>query len=168
MDNGGGVKKGHIYKVFILIIACVAASVTTNCFSPVGSIGGSATDDLFWAQPNRVAYDMNDLFMRNSDLEVFTSYKGVVQSIPLSSVKIGIAEAPDYEPDVIIDIPLSENYSLKSTGRKLVVVEYNKMSTAYSIEVRDPFGIGGGTGGGQGGGPGIEIEWETPVIIPKP
>jgi hypothetical protein len=110
---------------------------------------------------------MNDLFMRNSDLEVFTSNRGIVQSIPLSLVKIGIAENPDV-PDSKEYIPLNENYALRTKGRKLVIVEYKNMSVAYSIEVRDPFGLGGGTGPGPGEGPGIIIEWETPVVIPKP
>jgi hypothetical protein len=169
MKRVGGVINRHIFKVAFLIAACAAVSVATSCFSPVGSIGGgsASSDDLFWAQPSRVAYEMNDLFIRNGDLEVFTSYMGVVQSIPLNSVKIGIAEKPDNAPNDIEYIPLDENYALKTKGRKLVVVEYNKMSTAYSIEVLDPFGIGGG-GGGQGGGPGIEIVWETPVVLPKP
>jgi hypothetical protein len=109
---------------------------------------------------------MNEMFMRNSDLEVFTSNRGLVQSIPLSLVKIGIAENPDV-PDSKEYIPLDENYALRTKGRKLVVVEYKNMSVAYSIEVRDPLGLGGGNGTGPGEGPGIEIEWETPVVIPK-
>jgi hypothetical protein len=167
MKRGGGVNNRLIYKNIILIAVCVAASAVTSCFSPVGSIGGSSasSDDLFWAQPSRVAYEMNDLFVRNSDLEVFTSYRGVVQSIPLTSVEIGIAEKPDNAPNEIEYIPLDENYSLKTKGRKLVVVEYNNMSTAYSIEVLDPFGIGGG-GGGPSGGQGVEVQWELPVDIP--
>ena len=153
---------GRVYRVFLLI-ACIAVCVV-GCAPPIGSIGGSATDDIFWTVPNRVAYDINDLFYRNSDLQVFTSYRGVVESIPLVQVKIGIAEDPDYQPDEVIYIPVGENYGLKNKGRKLVVVEYDNMSASYSIDVRDPFGLGG-TGTGSEGGSGIEIEWETPITV---
>ena len=153
---------GRVYR-FFLLIACVTACAASGC-SPIGSISGYSTVDLFWIVPNRVAYEINDLFLRKSDLRVFTSYGGVVESIPLEKVEIFIAEKPDQtEKNKLKIIPLDENYPLDTAGRKLVVVEYGGMSDNYSIEVRDPNGLGGGNGNGGEGGSGIEIEWEVPV-----
>jgi len=152
---------GRVYK-FFLLIACIAVCAFSGC-SPIGSIGGSSdTADLFWTDPKRYIYEVNDLFMRNSDLQVFTSYRGVLESIPLEKVKISIAENPDLRND-LKDVPADENYPLDTAGRKLVVAEYEGMSADYSIEVKDPFGLGGGNGSGGEGGSGIEIEWEVPV-----
>jgi hypothetical protein len=98
-------------------------------------------------------YKVGDLFIRNSDLQAFASYRGVVESVPLKQVKIGIAdvENPEEVPKTVIYIPESENYRLSNKGRKIVVVEYDGMDTSYSIEVSDA--------PGNADGPGIIIEW---------
>jgi hypothetical protein len=157
-------RTGRVYR-FFLLIACIAACAVSGCFDAVGSIGGpSAAGDLFWIVPSRVTYEIYDLFLRNNDLRVFTSYRGTVESIPLENVKIGIAENPDLRNN-LKDVPADENYPLDTAGRKIVVVEYEGMSDNYSIEVRDPNGLGGGNGPGGEGGSGIEIEWEQDVPV---
>ena len=152
--------KSRLYKIFIILIAALAAA---GCGPPIGDIGGYGDTDLLWTVPNRVAYDLNDLFMRNSDYQVFVSYRGVIQYVPNEKVKVSIAEDPDFS-DEREYIPLDENYALRTQGRKLVVVEYGEMSADYSIEVRDQFGLGD-NGGNESSGSGIIIEWETPVAI---
>jgi len=153
--------KSRFYKFILILIAALAAA---SCGPPIGNIGGYGNDDLLWTVPNRVAYDLNDLFMRNSDYQVFVSYRGVIQHVPNNQVKVAVAEDPDFS-DEREYIPLDENYSLRTQGRKLIVVEYGELSADYSIEVRDPFGLGGGGGNNNSGGTGIIIEWETPVKI---
>ena len=157
-------RTGCIYRMFFLLIACITASAVSGCLGTIGSIDGYGADDLFWTVPNRVAYDLNDLFLRNSDLRVFTSYQGVIESIPLEKVEIGIAKDPDL-PDKLSQIPVNENLKLDKKGRNIVVVKYDGMSASYSIEVRDPYNMGGGNGNGGDGGSGIEIDWETPVTV---
>jgi len=140
--------RGRAYRFFFLI-SCIAVNITVGCAPPIGAIGGSGAGDIFWVVPNRVAYDYGDLFYRNSDLKVFTSYRGGVESIPVSQVKIYIEE-----------IEVGNLYGLGSTGRKDVIVEYDNMSASYSIEVR---GSGNGNGNGNGepapGNPGIHYPW---------
>jgi len=160
MKRGSRADKSRLYKYFLILIAALAAA---GCGPPIGSIGGYGDTDLLWTVPNRVAYDLNDLFMRNSDYQVFVSYRGIIQYVPNDQVKVAIAEDPDFS-DEREYIPLDENYALLSEGRKLIVVEYNDLSAQYSIEVRDPFGLGG-NGGNESSGSGIIIEWETPVNI---
>jgi len=162
---------GRRICLFIVIVVAVTA---VSCAPPIGNNGGSGSgpNDSLWAIPNRVAYDFNELFYRNSDLQVFTTSRGAVQHIPTTEVEIGIAENPEY-PDDVEFIALDENYSLTTKGRKLVVIRYGGAEAHYSIEVRDPFGLGGG-GGGGGGGSGIEIRWwddpdepwDVPVVNP--
>jgi hypothetical protein len=130
----------------ILIAACTAV----GCSSPVGSIGGSGAPDLFWAVPCRIAYNTGDRLMPDSDLRVFASYRGVVESVPLKQVKIGIAGNPE-RPDILIYFSPDKWYPLENKGRKIVVVEYGEVSASYSIEVSDaPKGEVGS---------GIIIEW---------
>lgn len=154
---------GHVYR-FFLLISCTA--LCAACFSPIGSIGGSAgAADLFWIVPKRVAYEVSE-WLERDDLQVFTSYRGVVESINPEEVKIGVVEDPVKTPDVLVDFPVEDlGYALKSAGRKLVVVKYEDNEASYSIEVQDPFGIGIGNGTGPGTGPGIVIEWEEPVNL---
>ena len=151
--------KSRLFKFIVILVVALAAA---NCGPPIGSIGGYGDTDLLWTVPNRVAYDLNDLFLRNSDYQVFVSYRGVIQYVPNDQVKVAIAEDPDFS-DEREYIPLDENYPLSSQGRKLIMVEYNDLSAQYSIEVRDPFGLGGT--GGSDSGTGIIIEWETPVRL---
>jgi hypothetical protein len=152
--------KSHLFKFYLILIVVLAAA---GCGPPIGSIGGYGDKDLLWTVPNRVAYDLKDLFLRNSDYQVFVSYRGVIQYVPNDKVKVAIAEDPDFS-DEREYIPLDENYPLLTEGRKLIMVEYNDLSAQYSIEVRDPFGLGG-AGGSDSSGTGIIIEWETPVKL---
>ncbi|MDR2730291.1 MAG: hypothetical protein LBB81_05270 [Treponema sp.] len=142
---------------YLYLFLMITITVLTACADPIGNIGGSGSADSLLTVPNRVSYELNELFLRNNDLQVFISYQGVVRPVPVDLVEIGIAEDPDY-PDELEFIPLDDNYALNSQGRKLVVVEYNNLSARYSIEVRDPYGLGG-SGGGSGSGTGIIIEW---------
>ena len=144
-------ERGRVYRVFFLI-SCIAANIIAGCAPPVGSIGGSGggAGDVFWIVPKRVLYNTGDVFRSNSDLEVFTSYRGVVESIPLDKVTIGI-EDPAGQPPTPINS--DGNYGLYEPGRKRVVVEYDTMHDRYSIEVQ-------GTGSGNGDEPppgGVDI-----------
>ena len=151
---------GRIYRVLILIYCVCIAVGFTGCFGPTGSIGGSGSmADLLWVVPIRTVYELNNLFLRNSDLQVFGSYRGAVEPVPVEDVKIGIAEDPDL-PDKLNYIPKNENYAWQTKGRKTVVVEYSNMSAHYYIEVWDSLGLGEGNGNRQGGS--IEVEWGTP------
>jgi len=157
VKRGSRAGASGILKIFTILIIALAAA---GCGPPIGNIGGYGDSDLLWTVPNRVAYDLNDLFLRNSDYQVFISYHGVMQYIPNDQVKVAVAEDPDF-PDEREFVPLEENYALITEGRKLIMVEYKELSAQYSIEVRDPFGLGGT--GGSDSGTGIIIEWETPV-----
>ena len=159
MERGSCAGKSRLFKFLLILIVALAA---VNCGPPIGDIGGYENTDLLWTVPNRVAYDLNDLFMRNSDYQVFVSYRGVIQYVPNDQVKVAIAEDPDFSEEREY-IPLDENYALLSEGRKLIVVEYNDLSAQYSIEVRNQFGLG--NNGGSNSGSGIIIEWETPVNL---
>jgi len=116
--------------LIILIAACTAA----GCAPPIGSIDGQGTAD-FWVVPKQDKYKYNqyDSFTRN-DFEVFTSYRGAVESVPVTDVEIGIAEDPKY-PDVMNYLASGKDYRLINSGKKIVVVEYRGMSDRYSIEV---------------------------------
>lgn len=143
--------------LYRLLIITTAVFFAAGCAGPIGSIGGAGSADALWTVPNRVSYELNELFLRNADLQVFLSYQGIVQPIPVEQVEIGIAEDPEM-PDELEFIPLDENYILNNKGRKIVVVKYGELSARYSIEVQDPYGLGG-SGGGGGSGAGIIIEW---------
>ena len=160
MNRDSRAGKSRLFKFLLILIIALAAA---DCGPPIGNIGGYGDTDLLWTVPNRVAYDLYDLFLRNSDYQVFVSYRGVIQYVPNDKVKVAIAEDPDFS-DEREYIPLDENYALRTQGRKLVLVEYGDLSADYSIEVRDPFGLGG-EGGAGSGGTGIIIEWETPVRL---
>jgi hypothetical protein len=160
MKRGSRAGKSRLFKFLLILIVALAA---VGCGPPIGDIGGYGDTDLLWTVPNRVAYDLNDLFMRNSDYQVFVSYRGVIQYVPNEKVKVSIAEDPDFSEEREY-IPLDENYALRTQGRKLVVVEYGEMSADYSIEVRNQFGMGD-NGGNENSGSGIIIEWETPVNL---
>jgi hypothetical protein len=151
-------RRAGIKYLYRFLIIAITVFTTAGCADPIGNIGGSGSADSLLTVPNRVSYELNELFLRNSDLQVFISSQGVVQPIPIDQVEIGIAEDPDY-PDELEFIPLDENYALNNQGRKLIIVEYNDLSARYSIEVRDPYGLGGSGGGGTGSGTGIIIEW---------
>jgi hypothetical protein len=142
-----GALRGRAYRVF-LITACFAVCAASGCSSPFGSIGGILTD-LFWVVPDKDVYDLGEEFLRG-DMQVFVSYRGVEQTIPVDKVVIGIAEDPEL-PDNLEYIPVDGNYPLENEGEKLVVVEYGSMSASYSIKV-----VGSG---GEGGPPVIGWIW---------
>ena len=146
---------GNRIKSLLLLITVFTLA---RCSSPVGNIGGSGAVNVLLTVPNRVAYNLNDLFRRNVDLQVYTSYIGSVQEIPVEQCEISVMEDPD-NPDELTTVPLDEDYPFKSMGRKVIVVNYYNLSNQYSIEVRDPFGLGENNGNIGSGGPGIIIEW---------
>jgi len=145
--------------LFIIIIACTGVS----CSHPVGNIGGSSQggQDALLAVPYRVAYEVNDLFLRHEDLSVFTSVHGTVLPIPVDNISLAIVEDPDFSGEQI-PIPAGENYPLTDKGRKVIVVEYLNMSARYSIEVKDPYDLSGSSGSSGSNGAGIIIEWVAP------
>jgi len=146
----------HFFK--ISIIACTVAA----CAQPIGNIGGSGSaksQDALWAVPYRVEYNINDLFLRQEDLSVLASYKGMVQYVPVDKVELNIIKDPDWTNE-LSPIPEDSPYRLEEKGRKVIVVTYGDLSARYSITVKDPFDLGGGGGGnGSGEGSGIIIEW---------
>jgi len=133
----------RLCRFFIILIA----AYTAGCTPTIGSIGGSGTAERFWVVPKKDKYNQNDPFSRK-DLEAYASYQGVVESVPVANVEIGIADNIDL-PDVMNFIP-SGDYPLKTSGKKIVVVEYRDMSDRYSIEVLAP---------DNSAKPGIHIEW---------
>ena len=145
------------------LIAIAAVFAATGCAPPVGYIGGASTAgaDSLWAVPYRVMYDINDVFVRSEDLLVFGSRNGIVFSIPVEEVDIGIIDNPDSSDEVDEWFPKNgDRYLFRVKGRKVIVVRYGGMSTQYSIEVRDPYEIGDIIGPGEGGG--IIVEWGDP------
>jgi len=128
----------------IIITACTAV----GCFSPIGSIGGSVSPDRFRAEPVRDKYKVGDSFDPDKDIKLWISYQGAKEvSVPVQDADIGIADDPD-EPD-----DLSYDYLFSTTGKKLVVAEYEGMTDSYSIEVLD-------TDPEKGDDAGIIIKWE--------
>ena len=154
--------RSRVYRIFLLI-SCIAAGITVGCAPPIGNIGSSGgTEDLLWIVPQRIVYDLNEDFDRG-DLQVFTSYRGVVESIHVDQVKFYIIEIGIVPPPVLPDpVPIPNRiYSLRTKGRNLIEVEYEGMTAGYYIDVRDPLGLGTGSGDGTG----INVGWETPVGI---
>jgi hypothetical protein len=134
----------RIFRIFLILIVAYAVA---GC-SPFGSIGVSDTVDLFWAVPNRLTYNSGERFIPNSELQVFASNQGVVKSISLSLVEIGIAENP-YIPNDLEKIQFDKAYVLHNTGRKLIVLKYAGTSAIYSILVSPS----------ENGNTGIQINW---------
>ena len=133
----------RLCRFFLILIAACAV----GCASPIGNIGSAANAD-FWVVPkqDKFKYNQYDSFSRN-DLEVFTSYRGAVETVPVANVEIGIAEDPSL-PDVMNYLVPGMDYHLKTSGKKIVVVEYRGMSDRYFIEVLE-----------KGAKPGIVIKW---------
>jgi len=137
----------RLCKLFVIITAACTAA---GCFSPIGGgIDGQGTPDRFWAVPDRVAYKVNERFMPKSDVRLFASYQGVVESVPVEKAKISIAEDPD-KPDTWEDI--EEYCFLYTKGTKIIVAEYSGMSDSYFIEVLD-------AAPEKGDGAGVIIDW---------
>jgi len=154
MKRGGRAGIGWLCGHLVILIAAYAAF---GCADPIGSIGDARSADELKALPLHATYTVGEFFDRNTDLEVYTLYQGVEESIPVSQVTIGIAENPD-NPDVLEYVPKNNPYKLQKEGEKRVVVEYNGMTAKpYFIRVGAYNGGGGGGGGGNGGG--IIIEW---------
>jgi hypothetical protein len=141
---------GRLCRFFIILIAAYTAA---GCFSPIGSIGGSEAD-LLLAKPKQLQYRTGDTYNPNYDLDVFASYEGVEELVPLDLVKIRITEPP-YLPNDLREIPFDSGYVLKKIGSSVIILEYDGLSTSYSIEVLDS----SGNITGSGGSPGIHIEW---------
>jgi len=157
-----------LQRVCTIIIASFALAACTPLgyvFDEDSSYNANAHYDDFWTVSRRQTYNLGDSFNRNSDLWVFASSQGIVESVPSTYVDISLVTNPDSANPTRIDIlgnNSSDNtYRLSSnvgTGRKLVVVSYGGNTAEYSIEVADPLGLDPGNGG-NGGGSGIGIIW---------
>ena len=155
--------KRSLILLFITIIGFSA------CSSPIGSIRYGVQDrnyDDFWAVPRRTVYYLGDYFVKNNDLWIFASSRGIVESIPVSIVTIEVIRNPDdTAPEDTIEITngsfrLEDMPTGVGTGRKIVRVSYSGKIAEYSINVSDPYDIGPGNGNGNGDGPGIGIIWQ--------
>ncbi|MCL2008081.1 MAG: hypothetical protein FWG77_08355 [Treponema sp.] len=138
------------------------------CGLPIGTIGGSGVNEFdgLLVVPHRVYYNIGQNFNRNADLSVYTVSRGVLLSISTGIVEIGFIADPLVPEDKVI-IPLDDPFPLDTTGRKLITVTYENLEEQhYSIEVRDPLGIGNGNGS-NGGGQGIDIVWAPYIVIGK-
>jgi len=147
-------------KFFIVI---VVACTVIGCSPPIGSIGGggsgsNADGDELTAVPKRTIYNIPQEFLRDNDLSVFASYRGLLHKIPIDEVEISIVEDLS-DSDIKNPVLPNEPYPFESKGQKMILVEYNNMSDTYYIDVLDPLDMGGG-GGGTGDAPGIEIIWK--------
>ncbi|MCL1921506.1 MAG: hypothetical protein FWG50_10620 [Kiritimatiellaeota bacterium] len=131
----------------------------------MGQLIGDIDLDELLAVPQRMVYDMGDIFYRETDLSVFASYSGNLQPIPINDVTIKIIEDIHSPED---SIPVNGGgYWLAVPGRKIISVSYGSLAAEYSIEVKDPFGIGGGNGSGGNSGTslgngGSGIIWDYP------
>jgi len=141
---------GRLCRFFIILIAAYTA---VGCLSPIGSVGGSEAD-LLVAIPKLQKYKTGDTFTPENDLDVYASYDGVEEPVPLDEVKIKIVEPP-YLPNDLKDVPFDTGYVLNKIGSNIVILEYESLSTSYSIEVLDS----SGNISGSGSSPGIHIEW---------
>ncbi|MDR0447722.1 MAG: hypothetical protein LBH07_03550 [Treponema sp.] len=123
-----------------------------GCSPPIGSLGSAEGDGLV-AMPNRMAYSINNMFNRDYDLKVFINYRGGLEQIPIDQVEISV-EDPGNDRK-----PVSKNgFIFSKIGRHIIDVSYGGLSDHYSVEVTNPFGLGGGGDDGNG----ITIEWAGP------
>jgi len=154
-----------------LLRVCITVTIVSFAFAACAPIGsaftGSTTYDDFWTVPRRQTYNLSEYFNRSSDLWVFASSMGAVESIPVNNVEISLITNPGAAvPNVINMLGQSSSgntYMLIAsvgTGRKLVVVTYGGSRAEYSIEVEDPYGLGDPNGNGNGNGSGIGIFWK--------
>ena len=153
--------------VFIALI--IASCAVLGCAQPIGTIkGGNAAAgnlDDFWTVPQRQYYTLGNNFVRASDLRAFASYRGIVESIPASSVEISLVKNPGAaKPDAPIPIVNGEYRLIEGivgTGRKLIIVTYGSKTAEYSIEIRYPDGTADPDPSGPNGeGSGIGIIWQ--------
>lgn len=141
-------------------------SAACTLAAPVGFIGGgdgapSGAIDSLLVVPHRSLYSVNDVLSRGNDFSVFAHYaNNTIVKIPAGKVGIGIIENfRDPAPEVM-NVSPEDNYCFLSDGTKGVVVSYNNISAQYTVQVIDPFGIGGESSNENGAnGPGITIKW---------
>jgi hypothetical protein len=114
-----------------------------------------------WASPARVEYEVNELFVRQRDLTVYQKHEnGAVEQIPVDQVDIMVDEDPLAPAGLLVAVKKDENYLFQNEGRKEIRVSYQDLDARYSVQIRDPYGLGGNGGpGSSGGGSGILIEW---------
>lgn len=121
-----------------------------GCAPPIGALRVSAggTADTLWQVPRRTIYEttpLNNRFIPSEDLLVFVSYKGVVNTVPITQVKIELCKNPNAAELEFTSIdnppPGATNgyhrfYDEDKGKRYLVRVFYNGMySEPYSIQV---------------------------------
>jgi len=146
-------------RYFLTVILCLAAFAAC---SPLGSVfdsGGSASDEM-WVVPRRHEYRAGESFVPENDLYVYIYNMGMVESVPVSKVRISIITNPNSATQNSVPVPTSgiQLTIVIGTGRKLVKVEYSNFAPAtYSIEIRDPLG---GSGDGTGEGSGVHVIWK--------
>ena len=162
-----------LYKLLIVMFSLV---VISGCSSPTGTIDvRNGNGDLLWAVPNRQIYNLDnigeDRFNRESDLQIFTSFRGMVENVPDYYVDIFVVEDPSAEDPEFIPVNGNGNgngnrsrngngsggagiHLFESAGRKVIVVNFMDMETHYSIEV-----LGNGYNGSGGSGSGVNINW---------
>ena len=171
-----------MYRFLIILFTLI---IFSGCTSPIGTVDTRRTGDLLWAVPNRQIYNMEnpgeDRFDRVMDLQVFTSFRGTVETVSIDEVDIFIVEDPLAEDPEFFPVSGNRNgirngngnggrnvngngndngngngeagiYLFEATGRKVVIINYLDMETYYSIEVF-------GTNRVNRPGSGIHIQW---------
>ena len=148
-----------LYRFFITLFITL---VIAGCAPPIGSLGNPGANDALWAVPNRQIYDINDIFLRDADLQIFASIKGRIKLISNNLVSISVVEDPMAVPPVSVPVPNAGDgyFIFTRPGRNIIEISYNGLHTHYSVEVQDPHGLGGNGGNGYGNGTGIIIEWK--------
>jgi len=111
----------------ILILACTVAGCSSD--------EGTDTLNLFWVVPIKQEYIVNESFKPSKDLEVYFSIDGKMQTVTKSQVKINLAVEPYGTEDQIKDVPFEEGCPLEKPGGAVVVLEYEGLSTSYSINI---------------------------------
>jgi len=152
--------RGFMNFLLRLFIITAVPLAFAGCAPPVGTLyngGGLSGHDTIWAQPNRIVYLVDNYFRPHDDLQVFASYRGIVEAIPLNRVTIEIDDLSNPDMSGVVD----SFYQLSTPGRKIIIITYENKTYQYSIQVQDPFG-GSGPGNGNGGGGGIIIIWKPP------
>ena len=129
----------------IFIVLLLFSLFFTGCAPPVGQLNDWAFNELL-AVPQRMVYEPGDLFQRDTDLSVFTSSpNGNLNPVDIAMVDILIKEDPSRPENTR---PVNGEYKLNISGRKIIFLSYQGLTTEYSIEVTDLSG-GNGSGGGS-------------------
>jgi len=138
----------RLCRLFVIFIAAYTAA---GC-APVGSIGGSGAIDFLLVVPNPIEYKVGETFIPgNGSLRVYVPSQGTLVPISLSQVAISVSEPP-YKSSEIQRISSDSSYTLKKTGRIIVIVEYLAMTASCYIDVLSATGSGATSG--------IIIIWE--------